>query len=443
MNIKKSHKSIVIIFALIIAIANVSFSQMKIGVALPLMKDSSDPEDKKTGQQFLNGINDALADYNASDPTVKINFVIEDTKRESETTLEIFNKLGTDVNVLAIFGPVYSSDLINNVGAASFHKVPIVTPTATANFLAQKNPYLFQLNPTYDIRGRLMAKFAMTELGFKNFLILSEDGYGKNISESFIDEIKKRDGIISGTEYYSKDSIYITAQINNLKAKIFEKDKFIDFGNLTENQKEKLKNYDLNYSTVDSLSKDKIIVSVYKLFGKKADRIMDSIKIFPSAITDKTIPVVAGYIDAIYIPIGSFNDISKVSLQYFNSGINIPILGTSDWNNKRTLNENSPYLKELYFDSDFYLSDVKNDETEGLNDADIKNYYFGYDGMKLLLDKIAAGNNTREKLNTALADTKDYKTNHNNFDITDRTNRNMSIMLFRNGKLLKLKDFVF
>lgn len=443
MNIKKVCILGFIIFGISFSIVKDSISQMKIGVALPLMKESADPEEKRTGQQFINGINDALADYNAEKPSLKITFAIEDTKRESETTLEIFNKLGTDKNIIAIFGPIYSSDLVNNTGASSFHKIPIVTPTATANFLAQNSPYLFQLNPTYDIRGRLMAKYAMTELGMKNFLILSEDGYGKNISESFIDEIKKREGTIDGTEYYSKDSLYITTEIKNLKAKIFEKDKFIDFGNLTENQNEKLKDYNLKYSTLDSLVYGKIIVSVYKLFGKGADRIMDSLKIFPSTLTDKTMPVVPGYIDAIYIPVGSFNDIGKISLQYFNSGINLPILGTSDWNNEQALNENSPYIDELYFDSDFYLNDNVNVEISGLSDSDLKNYYFGYDGMKLLLDKIAAGNDTREKLNTALENTKDYKATHNDIDITERTNRHMSIMLFTNGKMKKISDFVY
>ena len=79
----------------------------------------------------------------------------------------------------------------------------------------------------------------------------------------------------------------------------------------------------------------------------------------------------------------------------------------------------------------------------GLSDTDLKNYYFGYDGMKLLLDKIIAGNDTREKLNTALENTKDYKATHNDIDITERTNRHMSIMLFTNGKMKKISDFVY
>ena len=71
--------------------------------------------------------------------------------------------------------------------------MPVISPTATVNFLAQNNPYVFQLNPTYDIRGRVMAKFAMKEMGMKNFIILSEDTYGKNYAESFKNEVENGD----------------------------------------------------------------------------------------------------------------------------------------------------------------------------------------------------------------------------------------------------------
>ena len=432
-----------LIFILLIPVYNICISQVKIGVALPLMSGSTDPEEKKTGQQMLNGINDALENYNSTNPETKVTFDIEDTKRGMSATLEILNKFGSDEKVIAIFGPVYSIELMNNAGAAAFHKIPTITPTATVNFLAQNNPYLFQLNPTYDIRGRLMAKYAMTDLGMKNFIILSEDGYGKNIAGSFTDEVIKNNGKVEAVEYYTEDSIYLSSQLENLRAKVMEKDKFIDFGNLTANQSEKLKNYRIKFSNTDSLLNANLIVSIYKLFGKNAERIMDSLKIFPSTITDKTKPVIAGYVDAVYIPVGSFNDIDKISLQYYSSGINLPILGTSDWNNEKALKENSLYLKELYFDSDFYLKDGLNDEMTGMTDSDIKNYYFGYDGMKLILDKIVNGNNTRDKLNSELEKTKHYKSFHNDIDITDRTNRHMSIMYFNDGKLIKLKDFVY
>ena len=56
-----------------------SFSQIKIGVALPLMKDSPGSPDKATGEQMLKGIKDALTEYELSNESLKVEIIIEDT----------------------------------------------------------------------------------------------------------------------------------------------------------------------------------------------------------------------------------------------------------------------------------------------------------------------------------------------------------------------------
>jgi len=436
-------KNIFLVLVITFSIVNVSTGQIKIGLALPLMKNSEDAEEKKTGMQILKGVNDALREYNESDESVTVLTVSEDTKKDAAITLEILNRFGTDSNFIAVFGPVYSSEIINNAGAPLFHKIPVITPTATVNFLAVKNPYLFQLNPTYDVRGRLMAKFAMNELGMKNFVILSEDNYGKNIAGSFSEEIISNKGTIEAAEYYSKDSIDIKSQIENLKKKIAGKDKFIDFGKLTANQIEKLKNAKLKFSNTDSLINAGLTVSIYKLFGKNAERISDSLKLFPVTLPDISQKVIPGYIDAIYIPVSSYNDIGKISLEYFSSGINLPVIGTSDWSNEKALSDNKSYIKELYFDSDFYLKDNSKGDSFGNNETEIRNYYFGYDGMKLILNKISEGNKTRKSLNEALENTVNYEAEHINYSISERTNHEMSVMYLKNGELKKLMNYKY
>jgi len=419
------------------------YSQVKIGIALPLMLNYPDPEEKKLGEQMLKGIKDALEEYKGLNPSKSVSIKIEDTKRDQSVTLDIFNKLASDSSLIAILGPVFSSELVNNAGAASFHKIPIVTPTATLNFLAQKNEFVFQLNPTYDVRGRLMAKFAMNELGMKKFVILSENNYGKNFADSFSDEVIRNHGSILLTEYYSNDSFDIIEQLNNIKSKIIENDKFIDFGNLDKSQVEKLKNVRLKFSNVDSLVDARLIVSIYRLFGMNADSEMSSLKLSHTLTFDKTKSIIPGNTNAIYIPISNYNEISKIISQYFTENIILPVLGTSDWNNEKALIENKMYIKELYFESDFYLRDKPISDFINMSDADIKNYYFGYDGMKLLLDKISEGYITRLSLNEALENVSNYKAIHNILTLKERTNRHMSIMQFKNGVLTKANEYEY
>lgn len=440
------HKVKPLFILAIVFLTNIGYiySQVKIGVALPMMKSSQNEDDKVLGEQMLSGINKALAEYNTANSTKQAEIIVEDTKRDQAEVLRIFNKFGSDEKIITILGPVFSSELVNNAGAALFHKIPIITPTSTQSFLAEKNPYLFQLNPTYDIRGRIMADFACRDLQMKNFAIFSEEAYGTNFAQSFTDQVIKDGGNIVAIKYYSNDKTDLTEELEELRGLIFEKDKFIDFGNLTNEQTEKLRKIKFRFSNTDSLASQKLIVSIYRIFGKNADKTADSLGLTSSIFraTDFSKKYLPGYVDAVYIPVSNAYEITKVLPQYFNAGLNLPVLGSSDWNNSVVLNENKAYIDRLYFDSDFFITD-KSAEDFSKSDPELKNYYFGYDAMKLILSKISEGNNTRETLNSALEKVSGYKAVHCGFTIKDRTNHQMSIMTYRNGNIEKLKDFVY
>lgn len=437
-------KSFFILAVIFLTNTGYIYSQIKIGVALPMMKSSQNEDDRILAQQMLTGINKALQEFNNANTANKIEIITEDTKRDQAEVLRIFDKLGSDDKVIAILGPVFSSELVNNAGAALFHKIPIITPTSTQSFLAEKNPYLFQLNPTYDIRGRIMADFACEELRMKNFVIFSEEAYGNNFAQSFTDQVIKDSGNIIAIKYYSKDKTELTEELEELRSKIFEKDKFIDFGSLSKDQLDKLNKMKFRFSNTDSLASQRLIVSIYKIFGKNADRTIDSAGLTSSVIRadDFSKKYIPGYVDAVYIPVSNAYEITKVLPQLYAVGINLPVLGSSDWNNSVVLDENAAYIDKLYFDSDFHITD-KSAEDYSKSDPELKNYYFGYDAMKLILSKISEGNNTRELLNSALEKVSGYKAVHCGFTIKDRTNHQMSIMTYRNGNIEKLKDFVY
>lgn len=255
-------KSFFILAVIFLTNTGYIYSQIKIGVALPMMKSSQNEDDRILAQQMLTGINKALQEFNNANTANKIEIITEDTKRDQAEVLRIFDKLGSDDKVIAILGPVFSSELVNNAGAALFHKIPIITPTSTQSFLAEKNPYLFQLNPTYDIRGRIMADFACEELRMKNFVIFSEEAYGNNFAQSFTDQVIKDSGNIIAIKYYSKDKTELTEELEELRSKIFEKDKFIDFGSLSKDQLDKLNKMKFRFSNTDSLASQRLIVSI-------------------------------------------------------------------------------------------------------------------------------------------------------------------------------------
>lgn len=439
-------KTIILLILFLIAVSGIESAraQNKIGVLLPLMKNSPENEDRKTGELILKGIKDEITDYKSSGlSNQNIELIIEDTKRDNNVTLELINKLGSDKDVIAIFGPIYSSELVNNTGAAEFHKIPIITPTATSNELAKNNPYVFQLNPVYDTRGRLIAKYSIKELGMTNFIVLSESSYGKLYADSFIDEVSNNKGSIKGQEYYNKENPDFGTHIENLKAQILAEDEFIDFGNIDKAGLDKIRKRQAAFYNIDSLVQHSIAVSIYKLFGKNGKTVVDSLKLNALKITDKAKKIIPGKVDAIYMPISGSDEIASLLTEIELSGLILTLLGTSDWNNEKALDENKAKFKSLYIESDFYLSDLSNEYLSEINEEDYKNFYFGYDGMKTILDLISKGMNTREKLNESLETLSNYKTNHNLISIKNRSNASLNILKFTDSGLVKITDYVY
>jgi hypothetical protein len=439
-------KKFYLFLLLIIFTSSISFAQIKIGVALPLMENSPNKEEGKTGEYILMGIKDALKEYNGSKPKKEVKLIIQDTQRDAALTLNIMNQFGNDKNVIAIFGPIFSHELAPNVGVGTFHKIPVISPTSTQNNLAKDNDYVFQLNPTFEIRGKLMAKYAMEELGMKNFVILSEESYGKTFADSFFGEVEKRGGRVINMKFYQREEVSISEYLSELKNDILKYERFIDFGNLNDAQKKKLEFYsEYNYSTFYDLYYKKSIVSIYKLFGKTADHVVDSLGVNTIKYSEDLLNYIPGYIDAIYIPIAGYPEIPKIISQYYSEKINLSILGTSDWNNAAVLHENKIYIDELYFDSDFYIKSSEKEKMKkiNMNEIEQKNYYFGYDGIKLILDQINNGNDTRTSLSLAIEKINNYPAIHNAVTIKDRTNHGLSIMKFTKEGSVKISDYVY
>lgn len=442
---RKKFISTAIFLIIFISGINLSYSQTRIGVILPLMQNSENAEDKVLGNEVLKGITDALDEYNASDTVNNIILKTEDTRRDPARVLDLINEMGSDTNIKAIIGPVFSVEISDNAGAPAFHKIPLITPTATQNFLAEDNQYIIQLNPTYETRGKLMGKYATKELNLRRFLILSEEAYGIKYAGAFTSEVLKVRGSVLATHYFKVDETDLDSVMNVLMSGLLSKEKFIDFGNLSPEQTEKFKGMNFVFSNTDSLVYSRSIASIYKIFGGRADRIVDSadIKTFSVTNPDVNRSYIYGAAEAIYIPVSNPDKINLILPALRKAGLNLPVIGTSDWNNLKILQDNSEYLSRLYFESDFYIKDSSVKGIKNKTATEEKNYYMGYDAMMLVAKKISEGNKSRDKLYDALQKVKDFKAIHINFTIINRSNHEMMIMKFEKGNLEMVGDYVY
>lgn len=419
---------------------------LKIGVVLPLFEDSQDKTQKQLGAEIISGIKYALDEYNKS-ATEKINIELRDTKKDPALTEEIINEFGDDQDIICVLGPVFSAELAAISDAGLTFQMPIISPTATGDDLAETHDYIFQLNPSYKVRGKLMADYLSKELGFKNFAVLYEESYGSNFSKHFEKEIANLKGKLVFTRSYRKDAKNITPIINDLLQLIRDNDLFINLADLNISQVKKLENAGVRTSLIDSLIERKTEVSIYYLLGKDAKKILDTLNIKPRPVKKDAAKFIQGYIDAVYIPISNPAEISLIVPELFSNSLNFFIAGTGDWNNEDALKDNKAYLDRLLFESEYFL-DEKDSRVTDLNDALKKkklklnkSFLFGYDSMSLLLSLIQDGNRTRRDINRALIRVKSYDAVKSRISLDfNRVNSELNILTF-DGKIAKVAEY--
>jgi len=416
------------------------FSQMTtIGVALPLFEDSDDPSKQQLGSEILDGIRFAATNFDKTN-AFQVKLDVQDTKRDPALCTSIIKDFGDDSSVTCVLGPVFSSELGQISELGELYKMPIISPTATGDDLAESHDYIFQLNPSYEVRGKLMADYLFKQQSKKNIVVISEETYGVNFSKPFEDEIKKLGGKILLSETYGKSDQNISTIVTGILSIIKDNDLFLNVANMNLAQRQKLESAGIRSTLMDSLTTMKMDASIYYLFGKNAKKICDTMSLKPFKLTNENSKFLQGYIDAIYIPISNPAEISFVVPELFSNGLTFYLAGTGDWNNEKYLDENKVFLKNLYFESEYYLdenSDNLIDLKSKLKKTKFKmskNFLFGYDAASLILDIIGKGARTRQQITDGLNATKDYLAIKSKMSIDYHgINSELNILIYDNG----------
>jgi ABC-type branched-subunit amino acid transport system substrate-binding protein len=430
---------VLVLLYLLQPFATLYSQSVKIGVALPLFEDSDDPAKKQLGYEIEDGIRFAVGDYNKTN-AFQVKLDIEDTKRDAALCSSIIKDFGDDSSVVCVLGPVFSTDLGQVAELGELYTLPIISPTATGDDLASSHNYIFQLNPSYEIRGKLMADYLFKQHAKSNIVVISEESYGMNFSKPFESEMKRLGGKILLSDTYNKSAQNINDIVADILKVIKENDLFINVANLNLVQRKKLEEANIRVSFIDSLISLKTDVSIYYLFGKNAKKVMDTLSIKPYLLSNENSKFIQGYIDAIYIPISNPAEISLLVPELFSNGLTFFLAGTGDWNNEKQLSDNKIYLKNLYFESEYYLDEnseklitlrAKLDKTKLKL---TKNFLFGYDAASLILNIIGKGSRTRQQINDALNSTKEYEAIKSKISLDYHgINSELNILMYDNG----------
>mgnify|MGYP002277909451 CR=1 FL=1 len=191
-----------------------------IGVALPLFKPET--AEFKVTRGLYNGILFAAEEFNQRHAERKVFIRHRNTTHQIKKADAVFNRMVWSHPLDAVIGPLFSESAHSMAKLAEQYGIPLVTPLANSDTLNLHNPYVFQVNPTFSIRGRKMARYAVKNLGLDTMAVIAQKnalGYesafafrdqaerlGAKISYFFVEDFASKAYDLSNyTKYFTAD----------------------------------------------------------------------------------------------------------------------------------------------------------------------------------------------------------------------------------------------
>jgi len=183
------------------------------------------------GASFKNAAEMAVAEINDAGgldvcgEKYTIQLMIEDNAGKADQSASAAQKLITQDNVVAIIGPNASRYAIPASEIAESSKVVLISPWSTNPKTTldaqtdQPKKYVFRAAFIDPFQGRVVAKFALDNLGAKNAAGLYDvaSDYNKGIAEFFKQTYEENGGTVVAFETYTTGDKDFTAQLTKIK----------------------------------------------------------------------------------------------------------------------------------------------------------------------------------------------------------------------------------
>jgi ABC-type branched-subunit amino acid transport system substrate-binding protein len=123
---------------------------------------------------------------------MKVFIHYHNTLKSDSLTRDIMTEFAWNNHADMIIGPLYSEMAAKMAPMAEQYQIPLLAPLANSDSLNFDNPYVFQANPTYTVRGKKMADFAVNRLHLDTLgVIVDKNSFGMNEAFAFRDEAER------------------------------------------------------------------------------------------------------------------------------------------------------------------------------------------------------------------------------------------------------------
>ncbi len=189
-----------------------SLAAVHIGCILPLSGPLKD-----VGNEVRQGVQLSVDRFNAGFGEQKVLLIVRDSTSDPQHARDQMEALARDPGVIAVVGPVTSRAVVEASAVAEAYGLPLVTPTATAEWIDELGEYVFRNAMTSGSQARSMANFALREMNLRSFAVLyPEDHYGTELAGIFVDEVSARGGEILCSIPYQRGSADYGEQIRQI-----------------------------------------------------------------------------------------------------------------------------------------------------------------------------------------------------------------------------------
>jgi branched-chain amino acid transport system substrate-binding protein len=157
------------------------------------------------GQAGLNGAKLTAKDINAAGGILgkQVEIVALDGRGQPVDSVNAFNKLSDDKDVVAVIGTNFSSCNIAMAPIADSKKIPLIG-TATSNLRVtvddkgNLHPYSFRIGFTDPFQGQVLANYAAQQIKAKTAAVITDIGsdYSTGLTSYFIDQFGKDGGTV-------------------------------------------------------------------------------------------------------------------------------------------------------------------------------------------------------------------------------------------------------
>ncbi|TVR29630.1 MAG: amino acid ABC transporter substrate-binding protein [Balneolaceae bacterium] len=167
-----------------------------IGVVLPTF-DQNDPE-FTIPRNLYYGMILAADEFNSRNADKKVKLIFKNSAEDPDTTAKAVTELAWAHRADAVIGPLFSEPAKKMAQLAEEFRLPMFAPLANSDELNLDYNYTFQLNPTFEVHGKNMARFAVQELGLDTLAVITEKGsLGRNAALGFRKEAERLGAYIS------------------------------------------------------------------------------------------------------------------------------------------------------------------------------------------------------------------------------------------------------